>query len=118
MTKSPVKRGVEGVEILCVQAVGGQAERFTEMTHLNKAAGTPFPPRFQAFAYRKKADRILVNNENLPFSVILNPMSSIQLFSRQISFLWSKFNSSIKHRIFQIEFCTFRQMFKLCRNIS
>ncbi len=28
------------------------------MTHLNKAAETPFPLRFQAFAYRKKADRI------------------------------------------------------------
>ena len=55
---SLVKRGVECVEILRVKAVGGQAERFTEMTHLNKEAGTPFPPRFQAFAYRKKADRI------------------------------------------------------------
>ena len=53
-----VKCRIEGVEILCVQAVGGEPERFTEMTHLNKAAETPFPPRFQAFAYRKKADRI------------------------------------------------------------
>ena len=53
-----VNRRVEGVEILCVQPVGGQPEGFTEMTHLNKAAETPFPPRFQAFAYRKKADRI------------------------------------------------------------
>ena len=27
---SLIKRGIEGVEILCVQAVGGQAKRFTE----------------------------------------------------------------------------------------
>ena len=53
-----VKCGIEGVEILCVKAVGSQAERFTEMAHLNKAAGTPFPPRFQVFQVFKKADRI------------------------------------------------------------
>ena len=28
--ESLIKRGIEGVEILCVQAVGGQAKRFTE----------------------------------------------------------------------------------------
>ena len=27
---SLIKRGIEGVEILCVQAVGGEPERFTE----------------------------------------------------------------------------------------
>ena len=55
---SLIKRGIEGVEILCVQAVGGQAKRFTETAELNKAAGMPFPPRFQVFQIFKKADRI------------------------------------------------------------
>jgi len=70
--KSLVKCRIEGVEIPRVQAVGGQAEGFTEMTHLNKAAETPFPPRFQAFAYRKKADRIFFES-GLLFCVF-NPL--------------------------------------------
>jgi hypothetical protein len=58
LQKSLIKRGIKRIEIPRVKAVGSEPEGFTEMTHLNKAAGTPFPPRFQAFAYRKKADRI------------------------------------------------------------
>ena len=70
--KSLVKRRVEGIEVPCIQPVGGQAERFTEMTHLNKAAEMPFPPRFQAFAYRKKADRIFFES-GLLFCVFQSP---------------------------------------------
>ena len=33
---SLIKRGIEGVEILRVKAVGGQAEGFTEMAELNE----------------------------------------------------------------------------------
>ena len=51
---SLVKRGVECVEILRVKAVGGQAERFTEMTHLNKAAETPNSSGFRLLHIEKK----------------------------------------------------------------
>ena len=37
--RSPVKRGIEGIEILRVQAVGGQAERFAEALVMHHFAG-------------------------------------------------------------------------------
>ena len=54
---SLVKRWIKRIEILFIQSVGGQAERFSETAELNEATETPFPPLFHGFASRKKASR-------------------------------------------------------------